>query len=741
MKKEILFFITFLLGSWLSAQESSTDSIKLVNLNEVAVMAQRPINQSSVISKTISIDDIKVQNVANNLPDIIKYMPSVVTYNEGGTPVGNTFYTIRGASANRINVTLNGMPMTNPESQEMYWVNLPNIGESLRSIQVQRGVGTSVAGSSSFGGNISLETNFNANKPFLDIASTIGQYKTFTQNIALGTGLINDKYSFDLRFSHVKSDGYIRNGKVNHYNINAGFSYYLKNSLFKLIYIHGIQHTGITWEGVSAEELKKYGRRYNPAGKYIDDKGQEAYYKNETDNYYSHIIQAIYSISVNNRLTVNSNIGYNNGYGYYENYKTDQELKSYNLGTQEVNNKLYTNSDLILRKLMRNDYYYINTFANYRLNKWNILVGANFGYFDGDHYGKLKWVKFNQDIPKNYEWYRNRSKKGDFNIFAKASFNLTNKLMLEAELHGRFINYKMNGPDDDLMILNNDLNYNFFNPKFGLTYLLSPQQRVYGSISIAHREPQREDLKESSKNNGKLIKPEKLTDIELGYTYSSSQLNFSINGYYMKYKDQLVQTGQLSSVGYKFQQNVPNSYRLGIELDMNYQILPYLWLGGNMTLSKNKIKNFTAYFDVYNNPEEYKYESQKSIFFKETTIGFSPSVVSSVYATIKPIKNMNLIWSGKYIGKMYFDNTQNKSNQLSDYFVSSFNASYSIFLDKIIKQIDIQFVVNNLFNKKYIANAWTETVYFSQLDDKEVTYRGFYPQAERNFLAQIRLSF
>ena len=731
---------SILVGSWLYAQKSINDTI--VNLEGVAVMAQRPSQKSAVISKTMSMQDIKLQSIANNLPDVIKYMPSVVSYNEGGTAVGNTFYTIRGTSANRINVTLNGMPLANPESQEMYWVNLPNVGESLKSLQVQRGVGTSVSGSSSFGGNISLETAFNANKPYVDISSAVGQYNTFTQNVAFGTGLINDKVSFDLRFSHVKSDGYIRNGKVNHYNINAGLSYYLNNhSLLKFIYIHGIQHTGITWEGVSKEDMEKYGRRYNPAGEYKDEDGKTKYYKNETDNYYSHILQAIYTTAINKEWTVNANLGYNNGYGYYENYKKNRKFSSYGLEPQDISDTSYSKSDVTLRKLMRNDYYYANAFTNYKNDAWNVIVGANYGYYDGDHYGKLKWIKYNQNIPKNYEWYRNRSKKGDFNIFAKSSYNLNDLFLIEGELHGRFINYKMNGPDDDLIELDNNLNYNFFNPKFGFSYLPTKEQRIYSSVSIAHREPQREDLKESSKNNGKPIKSERMTDLELGYAYANSQLQFTINGYYMKYHDQLVQTGQLSSSGYKFQQNTPDSYRLGVELDVNYKILPIMWVGGNITWSKNKIKNFTAYFDVYNNPTDYEYEYQKEEFFKETNISFSPDVVSSVYANIEPIPNFNIMLSGKYVGKMYYDNTSNKNKQLVDYFVSALNLSYSLKLDKTIKSIDFQFVVNNLLNKKYIANAWTSTEFYSQLNDKEATFSGFFPQATRNVLGRIRILF
>lgn len=739
MKKKFLLLTSLVVSSSLCAQKLINDTI--VNLQEVAVMAQRPSEKSAVISKTMSMKDIKLQSVANNLPDVIKYMPSIVSYNEGGTSVGNTFYTIRGASANRINVTLNGMPLANPESQEMYWVNLPNVGESLKSLQVQRGVGTSVAGSSSFGGNISLETAFNVAKPYLDISSAVGQYNTFTQNVAYGTGLINDKLSFDLRFSHVKSDGYIRNGKVNHYNINAGLSYYLKNSLLKLIYIHGIQHTGITWEGVSKDDIDKYGRRYNPAGLIDEVDGKARYYDNETDNYYSHIVQAIYSASINQQWTVNANLGYNNGYGYYENYKKNKSFSSYDLSTQEIGGSVYTKSDLVLRKLMRNDYYYANVFANYKTDTWNVITGANYGYYDGDHYGKLKWVKFNENIPKNYEWYRNRSKKGDFNIFAKAAYNIQNLFLIEGELHGRFINYKMNGPDDDLIELHNNLRYNFFNPKLGFSYLPNKEQRLYTSVSIAHREPQREDLKESTKNNGKPIKSERLTDLEVGYAYANSQLQLTLNGYYMKYHNQLIQTGQLSSTGYKFQQNTPDSYRLGLEFDVNYKILPKTWVGGNITWSKNKIKNFTAYFDVYNNPTDYQYEYQKTEFFKETNISFSPNVVSSVYINVEPIKDFSVLLSGKYVGKMYFDNTSSKSKQLADYFVSALNLSYVLHLDHTIKTIDFQFVVNNLFNKRYIANAWTSTEYYSDMGNKEATYSGFFPQATRNVLGRVRIIF
>lgn len=743
MKKTILMFVAVVASIGVICTQNISDSLKLIKLNEIVILPQTAQEQSAVVKSKLDKEQIVSNNVANSFPDILKFTPSALSYNEGGTAVGNSFFTIRGSSPNRINVTLNGMPMSNPESQEMFWVNLPNLSGSLRSVQVQRGVGTSVAGTASFGGNISMQTDVNESKPYVELATAVGQYNTFTQSVAMGTGMLKEKLALDVRYSHVKSDGYIRNGKVNHHNVFANLSYFHQNNFFKVVYIHGIQHTGITWEGVSAEEIQEFGRRYNPAGKYDDKEGISHYYKNETDNYYSHILQGIYSVAFNSEFTFNANIGYNNGYGYYENYKSDQTFDSYDLPAQIIGDKVYLQSDIITRKLMKNDYYYISSFINYVKDKLEITYGANYGFYDGNHYGKLLWVNYKQTIPDNYEWYRNKGKKADFNTFLKVNYSLLPNLRMEAELHGRFLEYKLHGKDDDKAILDKNLYYHFFNPRIGLNYAINSQNRLYASLALANREPQRSDLKESVKENAsEPIKPERLLDYELGYQFSSNKLNFGANLYYMKYHNQLVQTGKLSSVGYKFQQNVKDSYRMGLELDISYQYSNCITVGFNVTLSKNKIKNFTNYYDLYQNADNYIKVGQKQKFFDETSISFSPNTIAGVCVNLQPLqsKAFYINFAGKYVGRMYYDNASNKQNRLSDYWVFDANLSYNMKL-KGIPDLEFRLIVNNLMNKKYIANAWVETVYFAEGEVKEMTFKGFYPQAERNIMGRIIVKF
>lgn len=747
MKKVFLSLIATAIGTISLCAEEKVDSLRQVELEEVTVSAIRVSNKSSVAHSDIKEQAIKSNNAARNVPALLQTLPSVVAYTEGGTPVGNTNFRIRGTDANRINMTLNGMPLNNPETQEVYWVNLPDISNSLKSIQVQRGVGSATAGTASFGGNISMQTVGARSKPYAEISNSFGQYNTYLGSVATGTGIMKNGLSLDARYSYTKSDGYIRNAKVDHKNLYASLAHYTDNQMIKLTYINGIQHTGITWEGVDPDDLDKYGRRYNPAGKkikkaYLD----EHFYDNETDNYYSNIVQAQYSRILNDKYTFNANFGFNNGYGYYENYKRDKEFAEFGLPNQTIDGKETYDTDVIRRKLMSNNLYTGGLNLNYRASKLDVTVGANYTFFEGDHYGRLLWVKNNENIPDNYEWYRNKSEKKDFNNFAKITYRPTEKLSLIAELQGRFIEYTLNGIDDELDkedkgVLDSKNSYMFFNPKAGAIYQIDDKNEVYASFAISNREPLRADLKESVKGkNGRPVKSERLFDYEFGYRYTSPNVVFASNFYYMDYKNQLVQTGRLSDTGYKYQENVKDSYRYGVELEVMYNPAYWIGIGGNLTLSQNKIKNYTAYYTQYDNQTNWNKVQQATEFHKKTNISYSPDVVGAAIIKFKPLKNENFDFSftNKYVGSMYYDNTSNKDNQLEDYFVTDFQVSYSTALP-IFKKIDFQFMVNNIFNKMYSANAWVDTYKFA--DGTEKVYKGLFPQAGTNVMGRVTITF
>lgn len=717
--------------------EELPDSLKQVNLNEIIVSATRVNEHAPIAFNNVSAQEIKANNTAKNIPYILQTLPSIVAYSEDGSGVGNTSFRIRGTDATRINVTLNGMPLNNPESQEVYWVNIPDLSNSLQSIQVQRGVGSSTNGSGAFGASISLKTQGARPQAYGEASTGVGSYNTFTSTIAAGTGILKNGLSFDARYSRVTGDGYIRNGKVNHRSAYASASYYNKNQLFKLSYLNGIQHTGITWEGISPEQLKT-DRKYNPAGAYYDEAGNVHYYDNETDNYYSDIIQFTYSNALSDKLSLNVGLSYNHGYGYYENYKADQKFKKYGLDPQLVNDSTYKSSDVITRKLMKNNFYVGNFTLNYISDKLTLTGGGNLTSYQGDHYGKLLWVKYNKNISDKYEWYRGDADKKEFSVFGKITYNILDNLAIFGDMQYRYIDYRMSGIDDDLENITNKNYYSFFNPKAGLSYSFNNNE-VYASLSISNREPLRTDIKESVKGGStQKIQPERMFDYELGYRYSSAIASFNANLYYMRYKDQMVQTGKLNDVGYKLMQNVPTSYRMGIELSGAVQPANWIRIDANVTLSQNKIKNYTAYYDLYNNQNDYEFVKQTSEYLGTTNISFSPNVIGSGILTITPYKALSLALVGKYVGKQYYDNTSNKDNRLADYFVSNIVLGYTFKTQKI-GEVDLQFSVNNILNKRYVGNAWVATDKFE--DGSEIVYTGLYPQATRNIMAKLGIRF
>lgn len=717
--------------------EELPDSLKQVNLNEIIVSATRVNEHAPIAFNNVSAQEIKANNTAKNIPYILQTLPSIVAYSEDGSGVGNTSFRIRGTDATRINVTLNGMPLNNPESQEVYWVNIPDLSNSLQSIQVQRGVGSSTNGSGAFGASISLKTQGARPQAYGEASTGVGSYNTFTSTIAAGTGILKNGLSFDARYSRVTGDGYIRNGKVNHRSAYASASYYNKNQLFKLSYLNGIQHTGITWEGISPEQLKT-DRKYNPAGAYYDEAGNVHYYDNETDNYYSDIIQFTYSNALSDKLSLNVGLSYNHGYGYYENYKADQKFKKYGLDPQLVNDSTYKSSDVITRKLMKNNFYVGNFTLNYISDKLTLTGGGNLTSYQGDHYGKLLWVKYNKNTSDKYEWYRGDADKKEFSVFGKITYNILDNLAIFGDMQYRYIDYRMSGIDDDLENITNKNYYSFFNPKAGLSYSFNNNE-VYASLSISNREPLRTDIKESVKGGStQKIQPERMFDYELGYRYSSAIASFNANLYYMRYKDQMVQTGKLNDVGYKLMQNVPTSYRMGIELSGAVQPANWIRIDANVTLSQNKIKNYTAYYDLYNNQNDYEFVKQTSEYLGTTNISFSPNVIGSGILTITPYKALSLALVGKYVGKQYYDNTSNKDNRLADYFVSNIVLGYTFKTQKI-GEVDLQFSVNNILNKRYVGNAWVATDKFE--DGSEIVYTGLYPQATRNIMAKLGIRF
>ena len=718
---------------------AQTDTIsRVIDLESVTIQSVRANEKTPVSFSTMNKTEIQRLNNASNIPVLLQLMPSVVATTENGTAMGNTSFRIRGVDASRINVTINGLPLNNPASQEVFWVNLPNLAGFLNSAQIQRGVGTSTNGSAAFGASVNLETDKISVTPGLDMSAIGGSFNTFGINFSANSGLLKNGLFVEGNFSTLISDGYIHNGKLDHQSLYLSAGLVKPRHFLKFNYLYGDQQTGITWEGASAEQIAS-DRRFNPSGLYVDSTGKTVRYGNQTDNYFSHIFQAFYVYNLSDNWTFNTGFNYTHGLGFYERYRANRRFSIFGLPPQVVNGITHRRSDIIQQNLMRNDFYATNANFLYSKDNLNVNLGGHYSYYDGDHFGELIWVRFNENIAKNYEWYRNKSKKSEVSFFSKFDYTFFDRFNAFLDLQYRSVNFSINGIDNNLedAIYRMDFseNYSFFNPKVGLSFQPDIHQKWYVSVANSSREPTRADIKESRKSStNTTIKPEHLTNYELGYQIRKNKWAFGSNIYFMNYRDQLVPNGRLNENGYKLMDNIAKSYRLGLELVGSYQICKTLKLDANLTLSQNKIRDYLVVRPLYD-PITWAFVRYEEEVIKSSDLAFSPNVIGAGILTYSPIPNLSVMLTGKYVGKQFFDNLSTPENRLDAYFVSDLSVYYEFPLKRAGQKIYVQGAVNNLFNKDYISNAWVDVTHFT--NGTSEVYRGFFPQAPIYFTIKL----
>ncbi len=706
---------------------------------EIIVNATRASSKMPIAQTTLSKEEIKRNNTGFDIPFLLEMIPSVVATSESGTGVGNTAIRIRGTDMSRINVTVNGIPLNDAESQGVYWVNMPDFSNSVDNIQVQRGVGTSTNGSAAFGASVNFQTTTLAPEPFAKIDLMGGSFGTRKTSAIVGTGLTKNGFSFEGRYSQLKSDGYIDRSNSDHHSMFLTGAWHTLKSLLRFNFIHGEEHTGITWTGTPGYMLDSI-RTYNPEGIYKDAHNVEKYYKDQKDNYTQTHYQLMYSHQLTDVLSLSTALHLTNGAGYYEEYKDGTKFSKYGLSNPVIDGVAVEKTDLVRQKWLDNDFYGATLSLNFTRGIVDATFGGGWNRYDGDHFGKILWTEINRGLPKDYEWYNNNGLKTDYNIFGKSTFQITDKLNAYADIQYRGISYKLKGTDDDLVNLDQSHEWSFINPKFGSKYKIANNQEAFASFGVGNREPSRADIKDAMKyGTNNTPKSERLYDYELGYSFKYSLFALNLNLYYMDYRDQLVLTGKLSDVGYPLMTNVPNSYRAGVEI--NAGVRPLRWLHWNVsaTFSENKIKNFVEYVDLFDNSNDWNPLEQKKTNLGDTPISFSPSFVGSSQLSVSPLRPLTISLISKYVGDQYYDNTGSSERKLDGYFVNNFVIDYSL-KAKGLKGINFQLVVNNLFNNLYFANAW---VYRAQFANGDSEYRedGFFPQAGTNFMVKLGIEF
>jgi iron complex outermembrane receptor protein len=694
-----IFFTLFSLFSTLFSLAQEQDSTKVNKLDDVLVSAVRVTTKTPVSFSNLDKKDIKYRNLGQDIPILMNYLPSVVTTSDAGNGFGYTGIRVRGSDATRVNVTINGIPYNDAESQGTFWVNMPDFASSVQSLQLQRGVGTSTNGSGAFGASLNMLTDSYASKPTGEISSSYGSFNSTKNTVKFSTGLLNDHFELAGRLSTLKSDGYVDRASSDLKSYFLQGTYVGKTTLIKALVFGGTEKTYQSWNGIDAKKLNS-DRTYNSAGEYTDEAGNIRYYDNETDNYKQDHYQLHWSESISDKWSTNLALHYTKGKGYYENYKEDAAMADYGLKPVDTISK----TDLVRQKWLDNDFFGTTFSVKYKDEKLDVILGGGWNKYEGDHYGIVTWARYASQSEPGDHYYDDYSAKTDGNIFAKANYQFTEKLSFYGDLQYRKVTYKANSYETGVV----DDDFNFFNPKAGLNYEINQKHTLYFSYARANREPNRTDYE------GGNVKPEKLNDFELGWRFNSEKFQLTSNLYYMGYKDQLILTGRLDDVGAPIRANTEKSYRMGFEVDATIKLSEKFILRPNFTLSSNKNVDLAVEGEYYGT----------------TKIAYSPEVIAGNIIVYSPIESLHVSLLQKYVGEQYMNNIELPSAKLADYFVNDLNVSYEIKPKSIFKSIMVTGLVNNILDKKYVSNGAMYDI-----------YPYYYPQAGINFLIGLTLKF
>jgi iron complex outermembrane recepter protein len=698
-------------------------------LSDVEVLSTWADEKTPMTYTNLGKNAIEKINLGQDVPILLQWTPSAVVTSDAGAGIGYTGIRIRGSDPTRINVTINGIPLNDAESQGVFWVDLPDFLSSTQQVQIQRGVGTSTNGAGAFGATINLNTAKVTTNPYVNLGGSIGSFNTWKSNVQFGTGLLGNKFTVDGRASYIHSDGYIDRAEA---NLQSGFlslAYLNDRESLRLNVFSGHEITYQAWNGVPADLIEdRKTRTFNSAGT-DDGKKTGAPHDNEVDDYMQSHLQLLYNRSFTKRLHLDAALHYTKGKGFFEQYKVEQLLSNYGLSPVPGEDTIYTSSDLIRRRWLDNDFYGMTFGLKYQREKLSLTVGGG-QVIEGVHI-----------LPAQLgsRYYDNDATKQDANLFAKANYQLHKKLNAYLDLQQRYVSYDFLGVNPDGENLRQDVQLNFFNPKLGLLYQWDSQKQVYMSFAVANREPNRNDYTESPATDRP--DPETLYNTELGYRLQKAKAYLSANLYHMQYKNQLVLTGELNDVGAATRVNVPDSYRLGMELDGQVPLTKSLSLLGNATLSRNKIKAFTEYADSYD--ADFNWIGQEAIERKNTDIASSPALMGSLglnYAIVNDPDGRHFLEVGlqsKYVGQQYIDNSQEDNNRLDAFYFTDLRVGYQM-KPVFAKKLSVTLLVNNLFNSLYETNAWSYRYFYDEAAELD---QGFYPQAGTNFLLGVEIGF
>lgn len=735
------------------------DSVRMYRLQEVEVTATRASKTTPVAYSDIRREEIARNSYGLDIPSLIAFTPSVVATNETGIGIGGTALRLRGTDATRINVTINGVSMNNPDSHSMYWYDTPDLISSVGTVQVQRGAGISTNGTGAFGGAINMTTDALQTEFGGEASLSYGSYNTQKQAVHVSSGLMGGHWTLDARLTHIASDGYIDRGATDlkSYMFQAG--YYNGNTMLKLLSFGGKAKTGLTYTGVTKEDMRLNGRRFHTEGMYNTSHGPHSYYymkdgelqratvdyyDDQTDNYLQINNQLVLSHRFNDRWTLSATGFYTYGYGFYKQYKDARTLSEYlNIPPDIAADR---KADVIREKIMRNHLGGLNASAAYSVRNLDLTFGGSWSYYSCPHWGTLDWVDGVESGRIGGRWYDNDVNKQDANLFARASWSVARGLRLFADLQYRYVSYEAWGVNDNyvskevgMQPIDVDKQYHFFNPRAGISYTPAERSNFYFSFAVARKEPTRGDFTDRYMYAEANTYPssEKLSDWELGYSYTAPRLTLGINLYYMKYKDQLVPTGRINDGYDPLNDNVADSYRRGVELSAAWRVTNWFTAGANATFSQNHIENYVHRVVNYDIEGEVAgYYGYHTVEMGTTRLSYSPKTIAALLLDFHH-KGFEAVLHTQYVSRQYFTNYENPGMMLDPYCVTNLNLAYT-FRTRSARSVRLGLLINNLFDTEYEGNGYGYSEYYGGEQHDNAFY---FPQAPLNVLANVTVKF
>lgn len=683
--------------------------------------------------------EIKSQNTAADVPYLLQNTLSVVATSDAGNGVGYTDVRMRGYDGSRINVTVGDVPLNDAESHKVYWVDTPDLLQVSGSVQVSRGATSASTGSGAFGGAINLGSKNFSDKFGVSVEAMYGSYNTNKELVSVASGLMKGHWAVEGQLSHTGSDGYVERASTELFSYALQAGYLGSHTKVKLLSFGGIEHTYNAWDGITKEQMAK-DRRYNPCGEIRDDNDNViGFYHDQKDNYYQTNNHIVVKHQFTSRWSINGTAHYTYGKGWYDQYKNNRKLKEYLIDGvyHDADGDPVSKSNITRRKSSVSHFAGAIAYAVYKNSYVTLDFGASWNTYTSEHHGDVTSVDKAADFKTPAEYYRNFSTKNDGAAFAKCVVEPFKGFNILADIQYRYVDYRVWGKNDvydysaaDMQHIQINKTFNFINPKFGISYSFANYHKVYASAAMANREPTRKDFINAL--GLEEPRPERLYDVELGYTVGCKWVAATANLYYMIYKDQLVLNGRLNPDTYEpLYMNIPNSFRRGIELDLKVMPVEWFYVGGNVTLSQNKALEFTDYVSNY---DTYEYDA---IYCGTTNLAYSPSVIAAIKAGFNT-HGFTADWQTRYVGKQYFTNASNENMTLDPYWVSDLNLGYKLAL-KNDMNITFGVALNNLFNAEYCSNAYVYERYISK--GKEYIDSRYFPQAKFNAMAKVKFDF